>query len=109
MDMEDNGIGDGPTEGSGEALAARTLQARSHPVKGVIKLIDSPDPFNTVPLSPELINYVLSAVHNVSPQAQELCKSQLMINSQLLTKYSPHDVQLSGTIPIVFLQSIQPS
>ena len=104
MDVEDNGIGDGPTEGSGEALATRTLQARSHPVKGVI-LIDSPDPFDTVPLSPEVINYVLSAIHDVSPQAQKLCKSQFMTNSQLLTKYNPHDVQLSGTIPIVFLRS----
>lgn len=83
---------------------AKILQARSHPVKGVI-LIDSPDPFNPVSLSPELINCVLSTVHNISPQTQQLCKSQFMTNSQLLTEHSPHNRQPLGTFPIVFLRS----
>ncbi len=83
---------------------AKILQTRSYSVKGVI-LIDSPDPFNPVPLSSELIDYVLSTVYNINPQAQQLCKSHFTTSSQLLTEYNPHNLKHSVAIPIVFLWS----
>src|SRR4051812_33612192 len=83
---------------------AKALQGRSVSVDGVI-LIDSPDPFNHIPLSPSLIDEVLDDA--LDPEVRRLCKLQFAMNGQLLAKYNPYETRSYGEIKLVFLRSME--
>ena len=84
---------------------ATQLLTRTFPVKGVI-LLDSPSPYNHVPLSSCLIDRVLDAAGNIEPKFRNFCKIQFSRNATLLSEYKPsrghHNLHVS------FLKSNEP-
>ncbi|KAF8182359.1 putative polyketide synthase [Pholiota molesta] len=85
---------------------ARQLKSKSLQIKGII-LIDSPDPIAHVPLPHSLIDQVLGGAENLDFESRRLCKTQFMLNAQLLCDYSPPESQKHNTFPIIFLRSIE--
>lgn len=88
---------------------ARQLKAtRSNRIHGVI-LIDSPSPFNHVPLTSSLVDRVLSGADGVDSESHKLCKAQFLSNAQLLDKYTPLPAtRANECCPLVFLRSSKP-
>ncbi|KAF9565096.1 polyketide beta-ketoacyl-synthase [Agrocybe pediades] len=86
---------------------AMQLLFRSFTVQGVI-LLDSPSPFDHVPLPPALVERVLDAAGNIEPRFRNFCKLQFMTNAKLLAEYKPSSTNLHSKLRVAFLKSKDP-
>ncbi|KAF7301129.1 hypothetical protein MIND_00677200 [Mycena indigotica] len=86
---------------------ALQLTAQGIQVKGII-LIDSPSPINHTPLTPPLINHILTLenpnIHNAKSAA--LIQKQFSSSSEMLSRYVPH-ATASLCPPLVLLRSVE--
>ncbi|KAF4617207.1 hypothetical protein D9613_006324 [Agrocybe pediades] len=86
---------------------AMQLLSRSFAVQGVI-LLDSPSPFDHVPLPSALVERVLDAAGNIEPRFRNFCKLQFMTNAKLLAEYKPSSTNLHSKLRVSFLKSKDP-
>ena len=80
------------------------LRAKGVKVKGIL-LVDSPDPFDHVPLSGSLINSAISLDRRApETELKRLIRLQFFMNSEILATYRPRPMGASCP-PIVYLRS----